>query len=109
VRGDLLVREQEMLDLVVEHRFEVIERDLVPTLLAGVLPGIRRNVHLLTTVAVRHPREEVDGRFRYPLELGPLLGEVVVALGPQFLGDDGLDLKVYPLGLRLEYPGTLAA
>jgi hypothetical protein len=79
-----------MLDLVVEDRFEIIERDLVPTRLAGVLPGIRRHIPLLATVAIRDPGEQVDGGLRDPLELRPLLSQVVVALCPEFFGDDAL-------------------
>jgi len=109
VRSDLSIRKEEVLDLMVEDRFQVIERNLVPALLARVLGAIGGHIHLLTTCAVRNPREEMYRRLRGALQLRPLAIEVIITFCPEVLGDYRLYLKVYPLGLGFQYPGTLAA
>jgi hypothetical protein len=108
VRSYLLVGEEEVLDLVMKYRLKVVERDLVPAFLAGVLRVVRGYVHLLAAGAVRKAGEEVGGGPGGTLPPIALLVQVEVALDPEFLRDDRFDFKEHPLGFRLEDPGALA-
>jgi hypothetical protein len=49
----------------------------------------------------------VHRRLRGSLEAAPLPVEVLIALDPQFLGDDGFHFGENPLRFGLEYPGAV--
>lgn len=68
-----------------EDRLQVFKRHLVPALGAGVFGTIGGHIHLLPAGAVCETGEQVDGRFRGPLELRPLAVEVAVAFVPELI------------------------
>jgi len=85
LRSNLIVREQEVPDLLLEDGFEVVDRDLVAAGVAGVFRAVRGHVHLRTAGAVREAREEVHGGPCSALQAASLAVEVLVALCPQLL------------------------
>ena len=101
VGGDVVFGEEKISELFLVDGFEVAGRDLVPALPAGVLGRVRRYVHRLAAPAVRDAGEDVVRRLPGDLlRLRLLPGQDRIALLPELLGDDRLDVTKYPLRLR---------
>jgi hypothetical protein len=95
---------KEVLELFMENRLEILDPDLVPALAAGVLRGVRRNVHLPPAVANNNPREKIDYRAgRWPVIL-MLFIENLITLIPSFFGNNRLDFREYPIGGWFQLP-----
>lgn len=91
IGGDLRRREEKALELVMEDFFQILDTDLVAALAADVFRGIGGDVHLLPASADGIPGKELDRLLGGPLILFLLVGEDLVALGPELIRDDRLD------------------
>ena len=104
VRLDLLGRDEEVVELLAVHRFEVGDWHLVPALLADVLGGVRADVHLLAAGAVGEAGKEVDSLLSSWCCARPLRKHEALARVPKLLRDDLLNLGVDPFALGLQVP-----
>lgn len=105
VFGDVRGVDQEALEVLQEHRLEIINPDLPAALVADVFPRLRWYVHLLAAAAGHDACEERHRGTTAPclLALAPLV-EDRIALIPYLFGHDRLDRDQDPVGLGLHVP-----
>src|SRR5947209_8781233 len=90
-----------------EDVLEVFDGNLVAAAVAHVLRRVRRDVHLPTAVAVRHPGKEMPRRLGWPLSRALPGFEHRIARVPKLLTDNRLHICEHPLTLRFQLPRAL--
>jgi hypothetical protein len=108
IAGDLLSREEEAFQLLMEDGIQVLDRHLVAAVIADVLRRIGGHIHLVAAGAVCEAREEVRHLLYRTLPLLLLGIEDSGARLPEVFREDGFHLVEYPFAFRLELPRLLA-
>ncbi|MDD4558642.1 MAG: hypothetical protein PHX89_06840, partial [bacterium] len=87
-----------------ENLFKIGRPDFVSAIIAGIFRGTAGNIHLVAAGTKDNAAEQIDRSFGWLYLALMYFVKNLVALCPEFLGNDRLYRHIYPALFRLVYP-----